>query len=82
MSVATSNSGETIIQKSEALRAKRYYREAIALIESNIESIPLECHANAWFEAFYAARDKGDTELARKYILAIVEADPQVLASD
>lgn len=73
--------GETIISECAQLRGKHHFREAIALIENNIGNIPPQRQAAAWCEAFYAARARGDTEQAKKFILAIAEADPMALSA-
>ncbi len=71
---------EEIVHQSVQLRAKHYFNEAIELIENNIDTIDPARRASAWWEAFNVARAKGDTELAKKYILAIDEVDPSAFS--
>ena len=68
--------GKKIIHECAQLREKRLFDKAIALIEGNIDAIQTDDLASAWWEAFHVACAKGDTELAKKYMLAIDQADP------
>ncbi|PUE20472.1 hypothetical protein B9Z38_09115 [Limnohabitans sp. MMS-10A-160] len=71
-------SGENIIQQSAALRGQGKFDEAIAQIESTIDAIDDEIKLNAWLEAFYAAKEKGDQAQARKYASLVAAEDPDV----
>ncbi|MGB1580304.1 MAG: hypothetical protein ACPHER_02205 [Nevskiales bacterium] len=63
--------GEQVIAACELLLAEQRFDEVITWVEHTIESIPPQLHAQAWTEAFYAARAKGDTELAKQFMMAI-----------
>lgn len=63
-----------VIIESARLRANRHYGKAISHIENNIELLPRAFRAMAWHEAFYAAAARGDTELAKRFMVAIDEA--------
>lgn len=73
--------GEQIIVQSVQLRSKRYFNEAIELIEDNIDRIPARFRVSAWYEAFNSARAKGDTELAKKFMLAMDGEDPSAFTA-
>lgn len=70
--------GEDIIRQSAALRGQYKFDEAIDLIENNIATIDPDIRLNAWLEAFYAAKEKGDIELVKKYAKAVAQEDPEV----
>ena len=67
--------GEQVISACELLLAQQRFDEVITWVEHTIESIPPELHAQAWTEAFYAAKGKGDTELAKQFMMAIDRVD-------
>ena len=71
-------SGENIIRQSAALRGQGKCDDAITLIESNIDSIDADIKLNAWLEAFYAAKEKGDSAQAKKFALLVANEDPDV----
>lgn len=71
-------SGENIIRQSAALRGQGKFDEAIVLIESNIDAIDDDIKLNAWLEAFYAAKEKGDQAQAKKYASLVAAEDPDV----
>jgi hypothetical protein len=71
-------SGEKIIKQSAALRGQKKYDEAIRLIESNIGVVHDDIKQNAWLEAFYAAKEKGDQILAKKYALLVATENSAV----
>lgn len=71
--------GWDIISASANLRSQGMYDEAIELIERNIGSIHKDYHVHAWYEAFYAAQAKGDTEQAKRFVVSIASADPGAL---
>jgi hypothetical protein len=70
--------GDIIIKQSAVLRGQYKFDEAIKLIENNIDSIDPDIHLNAWLEAFYAAKEKGDKDLTKKYAQAVANEDPDV----
>jgi SLT domain-containing protein len=71
-------SGENIIKQSAALRGEGKFDEAINLIESNIGGIDGDIKLNAWLEAFYAAKEKGDQTQAKRYASLAAAEDPNV----
>lgn len=70
--------GEEIIKKSAAFRGQGKFDSAIRLIEENITSIDPDIQLNAWLEAFYAAKEKGDKVLAKTYAQKVAKEDPNV----
>lgn len=68
--------GEEIIKQSAALRGQGQLDAAIKLIEENINSFDPDILANAWLEAFYAAKEKGDAELTKKYAKEVAKEEP------
>lgn len=70
--------GSDIIEESAALRGAYQFDQAIKLIEDNIDSIDPYIHLVAWLEAFYAAKEKGDLPLAKKYAKAVASEDPDL----
>ena len=71
---------QILIQCAE-LRAKRRYSEAIEQIEDCLDQFHPELYLKACYEAFFAAKAKGDTETAKKYVLAIYDASTEVRGS-
>jgi len=71
-------SGENIIKQSAALRGEGKFDEAINLIESNIGKIDDDIKLNAWLEAFYTAKEKGDQTQIKKYASLVATEDPNV----
>jgi len=71
-------SGEHIIERSAELRGLRKFDDAIALIESNIDKVDEDVKLNAWLEAFYAAKEKGDLAQAKKFASLVASEDPKV----
>jgi len=70
--------GDEIVKQSAAFRGQNKFDEAIKLIENNIDSIEPDIRINAWLEAFYAAKEKGDKELTKKYARAVANEDPEI----
>jgi hypothetical protein len=70
--------GENIIKQSAALRGEYKFDEATNLIESNIGKIDDDIKLNAWLEAFYAAKEKGDQTQIKKYASFVAVEDPNV----
>ena len=68
--------GEEIIKQSALLRGQRQFDEAIRLIDSNIDAFDPSIRLNAWLEAFYAAKEKGDEALTRKYAKEVANEEP------
>ncbi|MDX1496123.1 MAG: hypothetical protein R3352_01075 [Salinisphaeraceae bacterium] len=71
--------GEEVIQRCIALRSAGLNDDVILMVQAYIDEMPPELHVRAWYEAFYAAQAKGDTELAKQFVMAIADADPQSL---
>lgn len=71
-------SGENFIKQSAALRGQGKFDEAIQVIESNIGLIDDDIKLNAWLEAFYAAKEKGDPAQAKKYASLVAAEDAGV----
>ena len=71
-----------VLFESEQLCAKRLFDQAIALIEDNIEKINPKDRLNAWYLAFNIARAKGDTELAKRFMLLIDQVNPMQSQTD
>lgn len=72
--------GEDVIQRCIALRSAQLYDDVILMVQTYVDEMPPELQVRAWYEAFYAAQAKGDTELAKQFVMAIAEADPQALS--
>lgn len=70
--------GKNIILQSAGLRGKGKFDEAIELIESNIGVIDGDIKLNAYLEAFYAAKEKGDQVKAKKFASLVAAEDPNV----
>lgn len=70
--------GEEIIKQSALLRGQRQFDAAIKLIENNIGNFDPSIRLNAWLEAFYAAKEKGDETLTRKYAIEVAKEEPNM----
>lgn len=70
--------GEDIIRKSAKLRGLRKFDEAIELINDNFSCIDPSIRINAKLEQFYAAEEKGDKVLAKKFAQEIAQEDRNV----
>lgn len=70
--------GIEFTQESAFLRGLGKYDEAINVIEKNIDNIDITIQAIGWLAAFYAARDKGDLILAKKYAKLVSIEDPNL----
>ena len=70
--------GDEIIKQSATFRGLKQFDKAIKLIEDNIDSINKDIRVNAWLEAFYAAKEKDDKELIKKYARLVSNEDPEV----
>lgn len=70
--------GNEITQESAFLRGQGKFDEAIEIIEKNISSIDSTIQTVAWLSAFYAARDKGDKDLANKYAKLVAKDDSSI----
>ena len=69
---------ESLIKESAALRGKREFAKAIALIESKLPQLEEACHLNAYLECFYAAREADERETATDYARKIKAIDADV----
>ena len=67
--------GSEFTQESAFLRGLGKFDEAIEIIENNID---ITIKPIAWLAAFYAARDKGDLILAKKYAKLVSIEDPNI----
>jgi len=65
-------------QESAYLRGLGKFDEAIDIIENNIENIDISIQSIAWLAAFYAAKEKNDTNIALKYAKLVAKDDPNI----
>ena len=70
--------GSEFTQESAFLRGLGKFDEAINIIEKNIDNIDITIQPIGWLAAFYAARDKGDLILAKKYAKLVSIEDPNI----
>lgn len=66
------------IHESAALRGQRKFQEAIDLIERSLPTLDPDLHEIAYLEAFKAAKEAGNMELARSYAAKVAALDPDV----
>lgn len=66
------------ILHAAALRGQDRLQEAIEYIESVVNTIYPDFAVLAYREAFLAARDSGQIDLARKYAAKIAVTDPEL----
>jgi hypothetical protein len=71
-------SGEEHVRASARLRGERKFKEAIAVIESNRASFDDVSTIPALLQAFYAAREAGDSTKAREIAQELVKYDPEI----
>lgn len=67
-----------VILRSAALRGRGKFKDALALIESNLPNLAPACLLNAGLEALYAAREGGMREAAVKWARELSKIDPEI----
>lgn len=70
--------GEQLIRKAAAMRGNRHYQDAINEIESNRAAFDDITMLPALIQAFYAAKELGDDDQARKYAREISILEPEL----
>jgi hypothetical protein len=65
-----------VILTATSLRAQKQYDQCIKLMLDNLPQIDPDVRMNAWMEIFGAAKEKGDSELARRAAREIARDDP------
>lgn len=68
-----------LIAMSDLLSERGHFDQAVEVIESNLPKLPAADRLGALCQAFNVAKAKGDTELAKRFVVAIAEETPAVL---
>lgn len=69
---------KNVVLQSAEYRAKKLYKEAVEVVESNLSSLNDETRLPALLNAFYSAKEAGNIDKAKEIASLIYNEDPNI----